>query len=144
MVFIANDESQILYYERRLKEMPIKVLSKHGVIEKSDDLVRLKTGKMTLEQKAEIKKICEAKMQQYIAERGLSIWDYRLLDDTLSSPTPYAIWFFKDAKGRCMLCGATRDERLLDVDHIKPRSRGGKTVYENLQVLCAKCDRVEN
>jgi ATP adenylyltransferase len=40
-----------------------------------------------------------------------------------------------------MLCGTTRDESLLDVDHIKPRSRGGKTIYENLQVLCAKCNR---
>ncbi|MGO9017181.1 MAG: HNH endonuclease [Syntrophobacteraceae bacterium] len=36
---------------------------------------------------------------------------------------------------KCALCGATKNERPLDVDHIKPRSRGGKTVRENLQVL---------
>jgi len=30
---------------------------------------------------------------------------------------------------------------MLDVDHIIPRSRGGKTVYENLQLLCSKCNR---
>jgi ATP adenylyltransferase len=43
------------------------------------------------------------------------------------------------AKGRCMLCGATSSERLLNICHIKPLSRGGETIYENLQVLCDKC-----
>jgi ATP adenylyltransferase len=43
------------------------------------------------------------------------------------------------AKGRCMLCGATSSERLLNICHIKPVSRGGETIYENLQVLCDKC-----
>jgi diadenosine tetraphosphate (Ap4A) HIT family hydrolase len=43
------------------------------------------------------------------------------------------------AKGRCMLCGATSSERLLNICHIKPVSRGGETIYENLQVLCEKC-----
>jgi len=47
----------------------------------------------------------------------------------------------KEAKGRCALCGVTKDERPLDVDHIIPRSRGGRTVYENLQALCSKCNR---
>ena len=32
-------------------------------------------------------------------------------------------------------------ERPLDVDHIKPKPKGGKNVYENLQVLCSKCNR---
>jgi hypothetical protein len=45
----------------------------------------------------------------------------------------------KAAKGRCMLCGATSHERLLNICHIKPLSRGGETLYENLQVLCDKC-----
>ena len=29
--FLSNDESQILFYEKRLKEMPSKVLTKHGI-----------------------------------------------------------------------------------------------------------------
>lgn len=45
----------------------------------------------------------------------------------------------KAAKGRCMLCGATSHERLLNICHIKPVSRGGETIFENLQVLCDKC-----
>jgi ATP adenylyltransferase len=45
----------------------------------------------------------------------------------------------KAAKGRCLLCGATSHERLLNICHIKPVSRGGETIYENLQVLCDRC-----
>jgi len=85
ITFLTYDESQILYYEKRLKEMPIKVLKSHGVINKDGELVSLNIKKLTLEQKAVIKKICEEKIQEYIASRGLSIWDYRLLDD---SPVP--------------------------------------------------------
>jgi 5-methylcytosine-specific restriction endonuclease McrA len=49
----------------------------------------------------------------------------------------------KASGGRCALCGITKDERPLDVDHIIPRSRGGKHELANLQVLCAKCNRTK-
>jgi len=140
--FLASDESQILYYEKRLKEMPIKVLSKHGIISREGELVSLRIRKMTLEQKAEIKKLCEQKIQEFIVSRGLSIWDYRLLDDTLISDTlRYQI--LREAKGRCALCGITKDDKPLDIDHIIPKAKGGKTVYENLQVLCSTCNRTK-
>jgi len=141
-IFLSQDESQIQYYEKRLKEMPIRVLSKHGIIERDGDLLRLKTAKLTFEQKAELKKICEQKLQEFIESRGLGIWDYRFLD---AEPIPGSLRnrVLIEAKGRCALCGATIKERPLDVDHILPRSRGGKTTYENLQVLCSKCNRAK-
>jgi diadenosine tetraphosphate (Ap4A) HIT family hydrolase len=138
--FLAQDESQVLYYEKRLKEMPVKILSKHGIIKADGDLIKLSTDKLTFEQKAELKRICEDKMQNYIKSRGMSIWDYRLLDTELV-PDSLRFKVLKDADGRCALCGATIRERPLDVDHIIPRSKGGKTCYENLQVLCSKCNR---
>jgi len=138
--FLSSDESQIIYYEKRLKEMPIRVLSKHGVVTREGELVTLNVGKLTLVERAEIKKICESKIQEYVIARGLGIWDYRLLDESpVSDLLRYRI--LKEARGRCALCGATKDERPLDIDHIIPRSKGGKTVYENLQVLCSKCNR---
>jgi ATP adenylyltransferase len=140
--FLAQDESQLLYYEKRLKEMPIKVLSKHDVIKKDGEFISLNTGRLNLEQRAELKKICEQKMQEYIVSRGLSIWDYRLLDESPASDE-LRLRVLREAKGRCALCGTTKDERPLDVDHIIPRSKGGKTVYENLQVLCSKCNRTK-
>ncbi|MEW5866554.1 MAG: HNH endonuclease [Bacillota bacterium] len=41
------------------------------------------------------------------------------------------------------MCGATRDEETLDVAHIIPPSRGGKTVYENLQLFLDLADRID-
>jgi ATP adenylyltransferase len=140
--FLVSDESQILYYEKRLKEMPIKVLSKHGIISREGELISLRVKKLTLEQKAEIKKLCEQKIQEFIVSRGLSTWDYRLLDDTLVSDTlRYQV--LREANGRCALCGITKDDKPLDIDHIIPKARGGKTVYENLQVLCSTCNRTK-
>jgi len=140
LTFLSQDESQIRYYESRLKEMPIKVLSKHGIITKQGDLVKLAVEKLSFTEKAELKRICEEKLQRYVAERGLAIWDSRLLD---TEPVPDSLRYrvLRDSGGRCALCGTTKKESILDVDHIKPRSRGGRTEYENLQVLCAKCNR---
>jgi ATP adenylyltransferase len=37
-IFLSHDESPILYYEKRLKEMPIKVLTRHDIIKKKGRL----------------------------------------------------------------------------------------------------------
>ena len=44
---------------------------------------------------------------------------------------------------KCCICGAspaTDPDVVLHVDHIKPWSKGGETVMENLQTLCSKCN----
>jgi len=38
---------------------------------------------------------------------------------------------------KCIMCNSTSH---LQLDHIKPFSRGGRTVKENLQTLCAPCN----
>lgn len=43
---------------------------------------------------------------------------------------------------RCVLCGRSADDGVtLEVDHIIPVSKGGKTVMSNLQTLCWDCNR---
>lgn len=44
------------------------------------------------------------------------------------------------SSGECSACGARGP---LEVDHIIPVSRGGKTVRENLQPLCVPCNRAK-
>lgn len=50
----------------------------------------------------------------------------------------------RNAQGEfvCQKCGRVfKTRRGLHLDHILPRKRGGKTIIENLQVLCAECNR---
>ncbi len=137
---LAQDESQLQYYEKRLKDMPLKVLKKHDIINTDGNLISLNVKKLTFEQKSHLKMLCEKGLREFIVKKGLGIWDYRLLD---TDPIPDSLRYrvLSESGGRCALCGATNKERLLDVDHIKPRSKGGKNEYENLQVLCSKCNR---
>ena len=45
------------------------------------------------------------------------------------------VWY-RDG-GRCVMCGATE---YLEFDHVIPRSKGGATSADNLQILCRKCN----
>lgn len=38
---------------------------------------------------------------------------------------------------KCLLCGSRED---LTLDHIVPKSKGGKLIYNNLQTLCKQCN----
>lgn len=41
---------------------------------------------------------------------------------------------------KCKLCGATRKDDKLNIDHITPISKGGKTIKDNLRTLCQRCN----
>jgi len=49
---------------------------------------------------------------------------------------------FKNDKFSCVFCGRNpkEDGVKLHADHIIPWSKGGRTVIENLQTLCADCN----
>lgn len=49
----------------------------------------------------------------------------------------------KRARFRCELCGVSAELRALEVDHIVPRSRGGKDDPDNLQALCYRCNAMK-
>jgi 5-methylcytosine-specific restriction endonuclease McrA len=44
---------------------------------------------------------------------------------------------FRRDGGRCQYCGTTKD---LTIDHIIPRSKGGKSTWTNLVTACKKCN----
>lgn len=41
----------------------------------------------------------------------------------------------------CQICGKKCSAAEIEIDHIKPVSKGGKTTISNLQVLCQTCNR---
>jgi 5-methylcytosine-specific restriction endonuclease McrA len=40
----------------------------------------------------------------------------------------------------CQYCGVTPSRKDLTIDHVVPRSRGGKTTWENVVAACTKCN----
>lgn len=50
----------------------------------------------------------------------------------------------KNQKGKCKHCGLSfKDRDVLEIDHIIPKSQGGKDVYKNLQVLHRHCHDIK-
>lgn len=52
----------------------------------------------------------------------------------------------KDTVGKytCACCGKKGTDRIFfQVDHIKPLNKGGKTIMENLQILCRQCNKIK-
>jgi ATP adenylyltransferase len=142
--FATSDEAVLQEAERTIRKMPLPVLEKRGVIQYdgTSGVVRLGTPPLTLEQRAYLKAACEQKVSDYLAKRGMGLWDYRLIDDT-AVPGSVRYQVLADGDFRCALCGATDKERPLDVDHIIPRSRKGSNDKSNLQILCSKCNRAK-
>lgn len=47
---------------------------------------------------------------------------------------------YKRDDNQCQYCGVMPGTKELTIDHIKPRSRGGKTTWENCALACVKCN----
>lgn len=58
-------------------------------------------------------------------------------------PIPVSLRFkvLERDKYRCVRCGATANDRKLEVDHKIPVSQGGNDSLDNLQTLCWDCNR---
>lgn len=47
---------------------------------------------------------------------------------------------YREQNGICPVCGGHFTLNQMQADHVKPWSDGGKTTYENLQMLCQDCN----
>ncbi len=68
------------------------------------------------------------------------IWDAicRVERGKLSNKMRFSI-YSRDGY-RCRKCGVSNRYAQLEIDHIIPIAKGGKTTYDNLQTLCHKCN----
>lgn len=118
---LAHDESQVEYYEDVTKNMVGRVLRKHDIVEKEGDGYSLVGYEDLGEEEIEyLIELCEAKLE---------------------STRPSAASASGSTGG--VLCGVSADVRALEVDHIVPRSRGGKDDPDNLQALCYSCNSMK-
>ena len=51
---------------------------------------------------------------------------------------------YRRGKGVCAICHQPVAEDNFEADHIKPWSKGGRTVIANGQVLCTPCNRAKS
>ena len=140
--FLINDEPQLQYYKYITKVMPGRVLREHGIValDGSSDYILNLRDSLTRGQVSELVQLCNVKINEYEQKYGLkSIWHSRFATArNISGPLQYEV--LKRARGRCELCGVSMKVKALQVDHIRPYSKGGPTVLENLQALCYTCN----
>jgi ATP adenylyltransferase len=139
--FLARDASQLEYYEQITKDMPGKVLAKHGVVEREGEEYRLTIDPSSLSpaERNGLVRLCDEAIDAYLQKRGDAVYDHRRAAlGYLSGSLRYEV--LKRAGYRCELCGISADERAIEVDHILPRKHGGNDDLTNLQALCFKCN----
>jgi diadenosine tetraphosphate (Ap4A) HIT family hydrolase/5-methylcytosine-specific restriction endonuclease McrA len=139
--FLGKDESQLEYYEVITKRMPGKVLTSHGLVERTVDGYRLLADlvDLTSDQKEELIRLCDQREAAYLERRGGAAYDHRRAAlGYISGSLRYEV--LSRSGSRCELCGISNQERAIEIDHIQPRSLGGTDAPENLQALCYKCN----
>ena len=139
--FLAQDKSQIEYYETIVRNMPGRVLGNHGIVERVAEDYRLTESFVDLshDQRLALIDECEARLTEYLEKRGLAPWQHRKRSQGYI-PGSLRYDVIRRAKGRCEACGCSVEERALEVDHIVPRNKGGSDDPSNLQALCYLCN----
>ena len=102
----------------------------------------------------EIKKMINDTMIVHSTEDVDAIYDrlfpaIRARRSRVSNRTKYEVMLFAETKfPYCYLCGAYLalgdiydDQTSIDIDHVWPRSYGGDSAFENLLVVCKKCNK---
>lgn len=139
----VHDPTQIEYYEAITRNMVGRILTRHGVVKRDGKSFSLLSAEaLTKEQRAKLRRLLEAKLDQYVAKRGERIWQHRKLAlGDISGTIKYEV--LRRASLCCELCGVSNRDRALEVDHIVPRNHGGSDDEANLQALCYSCNAMK-
>lgn len=138
---LDKDPSQIEYFSEIVKNMVGRVLTKNrGITEKNGNTYRLiGSDQLTYEQIQELIALCQTKIDEFETRRGQSVWKHRRRGHRpISGSVRYEV--LSRAKFKCELCGVSADEKNIEVDHIFPKSLGGKDDLSNFQALCYSCN----
>jgi ATP adenylyltransferase len=137
-VFSAADENQVRFYETRIKQMPLSVLRRHKIVTVNKGVVTLDITTLSFTQRTKLVAACNQRIADFIEQRGEGVWSGMIQLDPVPATTRYMI--LKRDK-ICQLCGNTKNDAPLEVDHIMPRSKGGSNDPKNLQTLCRPCNQ---
>ncbi len=138
---LDKDPTQIEYFSEIVKNMVGRVLTKNrGITEKDGNAYRLiGSEQLTQDQILELIEICQTKINEFESKRGASVWEHRRRGHRpISGSVRYEV--LSRAMFKCELCGISADEKNIEVDHIFPKSLGGRDDLTNYQALCYSCN----
>lgn len=142
---LRKDPTQIEYFSEIVKNMVGDVLTKkREITEKVGQSYHLKgSTSLTADQIEDLKSLCLFKIDEFEKKRGSTVWSHRRRGHR---PISGSIRFevLKRAAFRCELCGISADDKNLEVDHIHPKSLGGKDDLTNFQALCYSCNAAKS
>jgi len=140
---LSRDASQVEYYEHITKNMVGKVLTKNRGITSKDKNQYSLTGfeQLNEQEKSQLTELCESKIDEFLEKRK-DPWSHRKKSSGyIKGTVRYRV--LSRAKFRCELCGISAEHKALEVDHIKPRNKGGSDDESNLQSLCYSCNAMK-
>ena len=142
--FLSYDPWALKYYEDIVKIMPGNVLAKNlDMIVKDKNNYSIKNfSKLSNIEREEIKNLCDKKIRDHINSRGNKIWEHRSkASGYISGSIRWQV--LERAKSRCEACGISNNDKAIEVDHIIPKSLGGKDDLSNFQALCYSCNSMK-
>jgi diadenosine tetraphosphate (Ap4A) HIT family hydrolase len=139
-IFLDRDPTQIKYYVNKVRGMVGKVLANNGITLREKNIHLLKDySDLTKKEIDALIELLESKLFVYEDRRGEKIWSHRSTDrEAVSGSIRYQVLL--RAGRRCEGCGESIEKKPIDVDHIIPRSLGGKNDISNYQALCWECN----
>ena len=136
----AMDPTQIEYFEQILKRYPKSTLRGHGIANLTRDEWSLNDANdFSPAQIKELVELCDQKINDYLDETQARAFAHRTRGYG-AVPGHMRFEVLRRARHRCELCGISADMKALEVDHIVPKSRGGKDELANFQALCFTCN----
>lgn len=66
---------------------------------------------------------------------------FQKIAQRLSIPPEVKSYVFQRDDYQCQSCGKTKQEAILEIDHIIPIAKGGFNDMSNLQTLCRTCNK---
>ena len=139
-IILSHDFSQVEYYESVVANMVGRVLVNNGVVNRTGkDYELLGFSNYSEKDRSALIELCNQKIDAFKEKRGDKIWEHRRRNRRpVKGSTRYEV--LKRAKGRCELCGISKEEKALEVDHITPKNNGGEDSIDNYQALCYTCN----